>query len=239
MTNNDDDDDTDETLYVTQFLSLPIAGKSMAATTPRRATSRVIGTAHRHRDRHHGRQPARRHRASKPPATRSRAFAPGANFTFTTGAYPNQLNNIAINGNFAYLPNTGASPNGPVRFDVNTQSLLAVVNRTDESRRRQDHQHAPRGARPDQRRRSCSSRSPGRWRSSTAADEGYVVSAASNIVVKVTVTPATGAPAVRRDPTDATRVLEMPVGKNPRGIVVNSDRHARLRDELRLARRHA
>src|SRR4030095_8002387 len=57
-------------------------------------------------------------------------IAPGADFTFTTGAYPNQLNNIAIRGNFAYLPNTGASPNGPVRFDVNTQSLLSVFDRT-------------------------------------------------------------------------------------------------------------
>jgi mono/diheme cytochrome c family protein len=47
------------------------------------------------------------------------------------------------------------------------------------------------------------------------------VSAASNIVVKVTVNPATGAPAVALDPTDPTRVLEVPVGKNPRGIVVN------------------
>ncbi|HTS27110.1 MAG TPA: beta-propeller fold lactonase family protein, partial [Bryobacteraceae bacterium] len=47
-------------------------------------------------------------------------------FTFTTGAYPNQLNNLATHGNFAYLPNTGASPNGPVRSNVNTQSLLSV-----------------------------------------------------------------------------------------------------------------
>ena len=33
-----------------------------------------------------------------------------------------------------------------------------------------------------------------------------------------------------------TRVLQIKVGKNPRGIVVNSTRHARLRDELRFAR---
>jgi hypothetical protein len=49
-------------------------------------------------------------------------IAPGASFTFTTGAYPNQLANVAIHDHFAYLPSTGASPNGPVRFDVNTQS---------------------------------------------------------------------------------------------------------------------
>ena len=55
------------------------------------------------------------------------------------------------------------------------------------------------------------------------ADEGYVISAASNIAVKVKVDPATGAPAVQSDPSDSTRVLEIPTGKNPRGIVVSSN----------------
>src|SRR6185436_13889509 len=49
-------------------------------------------------------------------------------FKFVTGAYPNQLNNIAIRGKFAFIPNTGASPNGPTRFNVNTQSLLSVFD---------------------------------------------------------------------------------------------------------------
>ncbi len=34
-------------------------------------------------------------------------------FFFTTGAFPNMLNNIAIKGNHAYLPNNAPSPNGP------------------------------------------------------------------------------------------------------------------------------
>src|SRR4030095_10765448 len=51
-------------------------------------------------------------------------------FRFTTGAYPNQLNSIAIRGRFAFIPNTGASPNGPIRFNVNTQSLLSVLDTT-------------------------------------------------------------------------------------------------------------
>src|SRR4029077_16377511 len=53
------------------------------------------------------------------------------------------------------------------------------------------------------------------------ADEGYVISAASNIAVKVKL-DATGAPTVQSDPTDAAKVLEIATGKNPRGIVVNS-----------------
>ena len=33
-----------------------------------------------------------------------------ADFRFITGAYPNQLNGIAIRGGFAFVPNTGACP---------------------------------------------------------------------------------------------------------------------------------
>ena len=52
-----------------------------------------------------------------------------ADFKFTTGAYPNQLQDtFAIKGRFAFVPSTGSSPNGPVRFDVNTQSLLCVID---------------------------------------------------------------------------------------------------------------
>jgi DNA-binding beta-propeller fold protein YncE len=54
-------------------------------------------------------------------------------------------------------------------------------------------------------------------------NEGYVVSAASNIVVKVATDPNTGAPTVQTsDPLDSSRVLQVKVGKNPRGIAVNS-----------------
>jgi mono/diheme cytochrome c family protein len=40
-------------------------------------------------------------------------------------------------------------------------------------------------------------------------------------VVKLAVNPATGAAAVQSDPSDPARVLQVKVGKNPRGIVVN------------------
>jgi len=40
--------------------------------------------------------------------------------------------------------------------------------------------------------------------------------------VKVKVDAATGAATVQSDPTDTTRVLEIPTGKNPRGIVVSA-----------------
>src|SRR5262249_15121952 len=49
-------------------------------------------------------------------------------FDTRTGAFPNQLRSIVIRGDRAYLPNIGASPNGPFRFNVNLQSLLNVVD---------------------------------------------------------------------------------------------------------------
>jgi hypothetical protein len=54
------------------------------------------------------------------------------------------------------------------------------------------------------------------------ANEGYVVIAASNVVIKVAVDPATGAATVQNDPANTARVLQVPAGKNPRGIVINS-----------------
>jgi YVTN family beta-propeller protein len=45
-----------------------------------------------------------------------------------TSAFPNQLQSIVIRGNQAYLPNIAASPNGPLRFNVDTQAFVNVLN---------------------------------------------------------------------------------------------------------------
>ncbi|MGH7786383.1 MAG: YncE family protein [Candidatus Binatia bacterium] len=44
------------------------------------------------------------------------------------GAFPNLLLSIAILGNRAFLPSTAPSPEPPLRFNVNVQSLLSVVD---------------------------------------------------------------------------------------------------------------
>src|SRR5205807_10359849 len=54
------------------------------------------------------------------------------------------------------------------------------------------------------------------------ADEAYVAIAASDVILKVAVDPATGAATVQNGPLDATHVLQIKSGKNPRGIVINS-----------------
>jgi len=153
-------------------------------------------------------------------------IAPPANpqpsdFKFTTGAYPNQLNNLTTHGNFVYLPNTGASPNGPVRFNVNVQSLVSVINLTTNQDAGQtiNMQQAV-GAQANPTKLFITQ--PWAIAFKNSADQAYVVSAASNIVVKLAVNTTTGAPSVQSDPSDSTKVLEIPVGKNPRGIVINS-----------------
>ena len=220
ITNDGDADDVDETLYVTQFLALPIAGRVAGAddakaghvTRISTATGAVLGDI-----------------VLNPLADTGflangdalARIAPGPSFTFPTGAHPNQLNGIAIRGGFAYVPNTGASPNGPVRFDVNTQSLLSAINLTtnlDAGLTINMQQAVANQTNPARRFVSV----PWAIAFEHAAGEGFIVSAASDVVVKITVDSSTGAPAVHNDPADATRVLEIPTGKNPRGIVVNA-----------------
>jgi len=220
ITNDGDADDLDETLYVTQFLSLPRPGVLDGADNSKEGKVSVINSSTDTLSAVVTINPIADtgFRAAGDALAR---IPPGTAFTFVTGAYPNQLNNIAIKGNFAYLPNTGASPNGPVRFNVNTQSLLSALNRTT---------NLDSGQTINMHKAVSDQTNPAKtfitqlWAMDfeNGSNEGYVVSAASNIVVKVIVDPATGLPAVQNDPIDPTRVLQIPTGKNPRGIAINS-----------------
>jgi len=225
MTNDGDADDNDETLYITQFLSLPVAGKVDGqddskvgkVTTISTATNAVTGTITINPLANTGFNATGDAIARIPPGDPTNP----ANFTFVTGAYPNQFNNLAIKGQFAYLPNTGASPNGPVRFDVNTHSLLAVIDRnTNTDAGKTINMHAAVKAQTNPSKLFLTL--PWAIAFKHATNEGYVISAASNVVAKIVVNGVTGLPTVQPDPVDPTRVLEVKVGKNPRGLLVNS-----------------
>ena len=223
-------DDSQETVFVTQFLALPAPGKqdgSDDAKTGRvtvisAATDTITGTITLNPLADTGFKAAGDALArTAPPANP----AP-EDFKFVTGAYPNQLNNIAIRGRFAFVPNTGASPNGPTRFNVNTQSLLSVIDTaTKADTGRTINMHQAVGSQTNATKRFITQ--PWAMAFKHTADEGYVISAASNIVVKLKIDPATGAATVQNDPADTTRVFQIPTGKNPRGIVVaTSDKTA-------------
>jgi YVTN family beta-propeller protein len=225
MTNDGDDDDTDETLYVTNFLALPVAGKLDGSDDSKQGLVSVVSTST---------DAVTTSIVVKPLADTGfnatgdalARVAPGdpadpANFTFKTGAYPNQFNNIAIKGNYAFLPNTGASPNGPVRFDVNTQSLLSVIHlgfNEDAGRTINMHKAVADQSNPSR----LFVTQPWAMAFEHSGLDGYVVIAASNVVLKVATDSSTGAPTVQNDPTDPTKVQQINVGKNPRGIVINT-----------------
>jgi YVTN family beta-propeller protein len=50
------------------------------------------------------------------------------NLSATTSAFPNQLQSIVIRGNQAYLPNIAASPSDPLRFNVDTQAFVNIID---------------------------------------------------------------------------------------------------------------
>ena len=141
--------------------------------------------------------------------------------TLVTGAYPNQMQAIGVKGNFAYLPNTGASPNGPVRFNLNTHALVSVVNvQTGQDPGVTVNLHKAVATQPEGTRKIFPTVP---WAIAFKNNEnvGYVVSASSNIIVKIAVDPGTGAVTVQNNPLDK-RVMDIQVGRNPRGITINN-----------------
>jgi YVTN family beta-propeller protein len=225
ITNDGDGDDDDETLLVTQFLALPVAtgkpdgeddSKVALVTSVNTGTDAVNGTIVLRPLANTGFLAAGDAIARQAPP----AAPVAADFRFVTGAYPNQLNNVVIKDRFAFVPNTGASPNGPTRFNVNTQSLLHVIDlntRADANQTINMHRAIATQTSTDKLFPTVPWAIGHKYRS----NEAYVVSAASDIVIKLNINPANGAATVANHPTDNTRTLRIPVGRNPRGIIIN------------------
>lgn len=220
ITNDGDGEDDDETVYVTQFFGMP-NGKPDGEDDSKVGLVSIIRTVADELETTVSLIPigdtgfkAAGDALAKvaPPAT-----PVAADFRFTTGAYLNQLNNIIVKGNFAYIPSVGASPNGPTRFNVNTQSLLSVMNLTTNKDTEQTiNMHvavANQTATP-----KLFVTVPWAIAAKNREDEAYVVSAASDHVVKVSLNRGSGAATVV---SDGARVLQIATGKNPRGIVIN------------------
>lgn len=227
ISNDGDAEDDDETVYVTQFFGMP-NGKPDGEDDSKLGLVSVIRTAADELESTINILPisdtgfkAAGDALAKvaPPATVTEN-----DFRFLTGAYANQLNSIVLKGNFLYLPNTGASPNGPVRFDVNTQSLLNVLDATTlKDTEKTINMHL--AVRQQTGTPRLFVTVPWAIAAKNREDQAYVVSAASDHVVKLSLDRSTGAATVVNDasaPTSATRVLQIATGKNPRGIVINS-----------------
>ena len=139
-----------------------------------------------------------------------------------TGAFPNLLQSIVIKGDRAYLPNTASSPNGPFRFNVNVQGFLSVMD-TDLDADSGQTINMNKGVQFESATTRLFITNPIAVAFKRSSNEGFVVSAATNRLVRVVLdaagTPTINAPTSAIDPGGIVRVE---VGKNPQGIVFNS-----------------
>ena len=166
-----------------------------------------------------------------------------------TSAFPNQLQSIVIRGNTAYLPNIAASPTGPLKFNVDTQAFVNTIDgvrgrsQVDSSSARFLNLHL--GARdPEPGKKKLFFANP--WAiaftTQSGAGSAYVVSAASDLLVKVKVA-ANGTLSNTVD-ADTTRYIDLAdpanpatsganAAKKPQGIVINATgRRAYVVNEL-------
>jgi YVTN family beta-propeller protein len=141
---------------------------------------------------------------------------------FVTGAFPNLLQDIAISGNLAYLPNTAASPNGPFRFNVNVQGFLSVFDiRTDTDSGQTINMNS--GVQFEPQNVKLFITNPISIAFLRSGTEGWVVSAATNRIIKVQL-DANGTPTINAPKFmgDVDGIVRVEVGLNPQGIVLNS-----------------
>ena len=159
--------------------------------------------------------------------------------TNDTAAFPNQLQSIVIRGNQAYLPNIAASPAGPLRFNLDTHAFVSVIDAVngsspvDAGPGKFLNLHL--GARaPESGKTKLFFANP--WAiaftSQAGAGSAYVVSAASDLLVKLNVDADgklgfTGGPTSTRyidlNNADEPSTAGANAGKNPIGIAINSD----------------
>jgi YVTN family beta-propeller protein len=242
ITNDGDDQDDDEKVYVTQFFGADRAGVFdgsilIGADDYKEGRVAVIAT---------GTDTVAKQAVLNPMldtgfksnGSSLRKIAPKTDpatgkpvFDVVTGAFPNMLQAVAIKGNRAYLPNTCASPDGPVRFNVNMQSCLAVLDTTTDAEGTaggaSQTLNMNRGINfevgdPADERKRLFLAVPWAVAFKNHANEGYAVSLSSNVIVKVALdadgTPTINAPKAAGDPGAIARIL---VGQGPRGIVIN------------------
>ncbi|MFN0120746.1 MAG: YncE family protein [Blastocatellia bacterium] len=240
ITNDGDFDDSDEKVYVADFLAVDRPGVLIGRDDYKEGVVRVISTGNNRVIKTIKLAPVADtgFRSNGGALARIPATNP-ATFTVTTGAFPNMLNSIVIRGNRAYLPNNAASPDGPVRFNVNVQAFLSII----------DTHHDAEGEVNGQRQGinlnsgvQFEPTGPNRlffavpWHVAfeNFSNEGWVVSLSSNLIVKVTLdqngTPSNNAP---RQAGGAGNVVRIKVGQNPRGIAINEhDTRAYVMNEV-------
>lgn len=140
-----------------------------------------------------------------------------------TFAYPNQLQSIVLKNGRGYLPNVAASPEGPVKFNVDTQAFLSVFDVAGKTELPGGTINLHAAVKAQTFTPKLFVANPWAIAFKHNSNDGYVVSSASNVLVKITL-DGNGVPSVVSVPADGdtTRVALIDVHKNPRGIVINN-----------------
>lgn len=233
-----------KTVYVTQFLALPRKGDPRPLTQSEGAddgreglvtvinarSNHVIGPVRlapivenvfRSDGNSLGREPL-----STPPV-----------FDNVTGAFPNLLESIIIQGGIAYVTGTCSSPNGPFRFNVNVHGCLSGI---DLSRNAEAFEtlNMNRGVQFEPVGTRLFNTNPFAAVFKRAGDEGFVTLGATNRLLRISLNsgvPTINPPAAPGSPSGIVRIeLKDPAelgvsdpaeqigGKNPRGLAINS-----------------
>ena len=258
VTNNGNKDDSDETVYVGMFFSQLRAGKTAVQEgQDDQREARVVAISAASNKPLSAPNPVLLEPLANAGFNANGRLAPGPGqvpnvastnpqtFTTPTGAFPNQLASIAIHPflSKAYVVSTGASPNGPLRFNSNNQGLVSVFDtltrsettaaQTDPSVRRTAPLNLNQGvnlATTPAPRLFLTNPVAMAWRPD--GTDAWVVIQNSDVVVRLTADnagiPTIGAPLVA-GPSAITRVDLHDVtgdqipGKAPRGIVIDDD----------------
>ncbi len=153
-----------------------------------------------------------------------------------TKAFPNQMQSIVIRGNRGFMPNVAASPTSPLVFNNDTQSFVTVLNNVGSGVLTDGGSlNLHLGARdPEPGKKKLFFANP--WAiaftNQSGIGFGYVVSAGSDVIVKVRVNANDGI-GFTVD-SDTTRYIDLNdpekastrggrAGKNPQGIVITSN----------------
>src|SRR5213075_2485729 len=114
-----------------------------------------------------------------------------------TLAFPNQLQSIVIRGDQAYLPNIAASPTGPLRFNLDTHAFVSVIDGVtgtspvDSGTNKFLNLHlGARDPEPPKRRLFFANPWDIAFTTQSGVGNAYVVSAASDLLVKLNVDAA-------------------------------------------------
>ena len=150
-----------------------------------------------------------------------------------TLAFPNQLESIVVRGNRAYLPNTASSPNGPVKFNVNVQAFVSVIDLDTDSEASGETFNMNKGIQLEAVGKKLFPTNPSALAfKHGGAFEGFVLSRASDRLVRMVLDanskPTINAPLAAGDPGNVIRVEVGvdPAGSDtrnssPEGVVIN------------------